>query len=140
MVSVRVNGLQNLKKELQVDTKAVDKALRKAIIETAFEVQGNAKESIQRGSKTGREYQKYNPRRVHRASAKGQAPASDTGNLANSIKVKKSALPKASVIAQAGYSGFLEEELDRPFMQPALDDAESYMDSVLNKLIDRALS
>lgn len=42
-------------------------------------------EQIRTGPKTGRLYQRYNPRRTHRASAPGQSPANDQGTLAASF-------------------------------------------------------
>ena len=45
-------------------------------------------ENISRGAKSGETYEKYNPRRTHKASAPGEAPASDTGNLVSQIRVK----------------------------------------------------
>lgn len=44
------------------------------------------RELITTGPKTGRLYNRYNPRRTHRASAPGQPPANDLGALANSFK------------------------------------------------------
>jgi hypothetical protein len=52
-------------------------------------IRGEAIKSIQSGAKSGVMYQMYNPRREHRASAPGQAPASDTGNLVSKIIVKQ---------------------------------------------------
>ncbi len=42
-------------------------------------------EEIYEGPKTGRLYRRYNPRRIHQASAPGQSPASDQGTLARSF-------------------------------------------------------
>ena len=50
-------------------------------------IRAEAIKSIQTGAKSGVMYQMYNPRREHRASAPGQAPASDTGNLVSKIIV-----------------------------------------------------
>ena len=50
---------------------------------TAIELRGNIVKKIQRGPKTGRIYQRGNV--VHQASKKGEAPATDTGRLVNSI-------------------------------------------------------
>jgi hypothetical protein len=52
-------------------------------------IRAEAIKSIQTGSKSGVMYQMYNPRREHRASAPGQAPASDTGNLVSKIIVNQ---------------------------------------------------
>lgn len=42
-------------------------------------------DEIYNGPKTGRVYLRYNPRRVHQASAPGQSPANDQGTLARSF-------------------------------------------------------
>ena len=52
-------------------------------------IRGEAIKSIQQGAKSGIVYEKYNPRRTHRASAPGEAPASDTGNLVSKKIVKQ---------------------------------------------------
>ena len=90
-------------------------------------IRGEAVRSIQQGSKTGRIYQKYNPRRTHRASAPGEAPASDTGFLASSIMVKKEK-DVVQVTSNAKYAPFLEfgtsKILPRPFMFPASEKSK----------------
>ncbi len=45
-------------------------------------VRNTAVTSINQGAKSGVVYEKYNPRRTHRASAPGEPPATDTGYLA----------------------------------------------------------
>ena len=56
-----------------------------AVAETVFAIDAGVKHKIQRGPNSGRIYEKYRPRRTHQASAPGQAPATDTGNLIGSI-------------------------------------------------------
>lgn len=97
----------------------------------ALLTQGEAVRAIQRGPATGIVYQKYNPRRTHRASAPGQAPMTDEGMLARSIavdtKTPKSVRRLSDVYADTGsnlvYALFLEEGTrdmaKRPFMYPA---------------------
>ena len=46
-------------------------------------------DEIYNGPKTGRLYKRYNPRRLHRASAPGQSPANDQGTLARSFTAKQ---------------------------------------------------
>ena len=90
-------------------------------------VQNTAKESIMKGG-TGRMYEKYEPRRSHRASAPNQPPASDTGFLVSNITMDVDAKADGSVVGQiissAPYSKHLEfgtvNMTERPFMQPAL--------------------
>ena len=90
-------------------------------------VRNTAVESIQRGSKDGKVYQKYIPRRTHQASAEGQPPATDTGYLVQNINLKIDAEGLgASVESNADYSAALEfgtrKMAARPFMQPALEE------------------
>lgn len=61
--------------------------------------------------------------RFHRASAKGQPPAKDTGHLYRDIKVVRSGRGKFRVLFGAKYAGFLEFNLDRPFVFPAIEAA-----------------
>lgn len=63
--------------------------------------------------------------KVHRASAAGEAPAIDTGNLANSIQTRKTGQGSAVVEVGAEYGLPLElgtrKMAARPFMRPAAD-------------------
>jgi hypothetical protein len=61
--------------------------------------------------------------RFHRASAKGQAPAEDTGRLYRDISVRRMARGNYRVRFGAPYAGFLELALDRPFILPAIEAA-----------------
>ena len=68
---------------------------------------------------------RYNPRRTHQASAPGQAPASDTGNLVSQIIVRPKNPDEVAVESNALYSSFLEfgtsKMLARPFLFPATE-------------------
>ena len=97
------------------------------IAATALGVESDAVKSIQRGTKTGIKSKKHKPNRVHRASAAGEAPASDTGNLASSIK----AIIRndyAIVGTDQDYGFYLEfgtqSILERPWLRPARDKNE----------------
>lgn len=102
----------------------VDKQVLMAAVDTA----NIARKSIQRGPKTGRTYQKYNPRRTHQASAADEAPATDTGALVSSITQEKIGEAEAIVGSKIVYSKFLEfgtRDIDeRPFLRPALKKAQ----------------
>ena len=90
-------------------------------------VRNTAVNSINQGAKSGVTYEKYNPRRTHKASAAGEPPATDTGYLVSNIfvNVDTDGLG-ASVESRAEYSSFLEFGTSkmgaRPFMQPALEE------------------
>ena len=103
-------------------------------------IRGEAIKSIQTGAKSGVMYQKYNPRREHRASAPGQAPASDTGNLVSKIIVKNNK-DEVRVQSNANYSKFLEfgtsKMLARPFMFPAKEKSKKKIIQITaNKVVE----
>jgi len=101
-------------------------------------IRGEAIKSIQAGAKSGIVYEKYNPRRSHRASAPGQAPASDTGNLVSKIIVKQKTKNITNVESNADYSAFLEYGTSkmepRPFMLPAFEKSKK---PVINAVLKR---
>jgi hypothetical protein len=88
-------------------------------------VQNRARELIQRGSKTGRIYQKYGPRRTHQASAPGEAPATDTGGLVRSVQADMNETEREVEISAGGPAKHLEygtrHMAPRPFLLPALE-------------------
>ena len=106
--------------------------------------EGAAKIKIQTSPATGRKYGK------HQASAPGEPPATDLGNLVNDWpppKVKGSQT-KPSIEGGPGaeYAGMLElgtSKMEaRPFMRPALDESESEIalavSNVLSKFANKA--
>ena len=100
-------------------------ATRRIVRETAHDIERRAKLSIQSGAKTGRLYRRG--KKFHRASAPGQAPATDTGNLVNSIGVQFTGETRAIVYVGAEYAPHLEygtaRMAARPFMTPAAEAA-----------------
>jgi hypothetical protein len=63
----------------------------------------------------------------HRASAPGESPADDTGFLANSIRATPAQVDangvRAAVAVGAKYGRRLEEEMNRPYLRPAIEKA-----------------
>jgi len=103
-------------------------------------VRNTAVQSIQQGAKSGVVYEKYNPRRTHKASSAGQPPATDTGFLVNNIALKIDADSLgASVESRADYSVFLEfgtsKMSARPFMQPALESNKGKIRQLEKRMI-----
>ena len=103
-------------------------------------VEGTAKDSIQKGG-TGILYEKYNPRRSHRASAPKEPPATDTGFLVSQISMNVKKEPNGVVVGQiisaAPYSAHLEfgttNMTERPFMQPALEKNRRKIEALFNQ-------
>ncbi len=122
---------RKIAKRLQKDA---PRNLKKAMTKSALLVRGEAVSSILSGNKSGVTYRKYNPNRTHTASAKGQAPASDTGTLASGISHEvvmegRNVVGKITAFASDGGGDNYAKHLEfgtvnmsaRPFMQPALN-------------------
>ena len=116
---IRKNNSRRLESEYNRNAKQV-------VARAAAMVHATAVQSITDGNKSGESYEKYNPRRTHRASAAGEPPAADTGYLHSNIfmDIDSDGLG-ASVESRAEYSAYLEfgtaDLAARPFMQPALE-------------------
>ena len=110
--------LQSLTKLISSKEKAVNRALKVSAMEYALFM----KESITRHQSSGREYRRRTV--VHKASAPGYAPNSDTGFLASSITVSRRIRNSTiEVIVGARYARALEfgtkKMRKRPFVLPA---------------------
>ena len=120
--TINVKNLDKVLKSFRTISKDMKPELRQVIQGGAQLIRGEAVKSIQSGPKSGKVYQRYNPTRTHKASAPGEAPASDTGNLVNKIIVKNSK-DQVQVQSNAHYSKFLEYGTSkmqaRPFLFPA---------------------
>lgn len=139
-VQIQVKGIKEALKSLKALEKDLQEPFREVIKGGAQLIRGEAIKSIQTGPKSGRTYEKYNPRRTHRASAPGQAPASDTGNLVSQIQVKSTNPDEVTVESGANYSKFLEfgtsKILPRPFLFPATERSRpKIQQAVFNKVV-----
>ena len=147
-ISVKIEGLDKFHKRLKVNQDAIEKEVAAALFVSAKKIEGDAKKSILQGGKTGRTYQKYNPRRTHRASAPGQAPASDTGRLVNSIHSELiRRIPEAVIKAGGGvvkYARMLEygtsKMAARPFFFPAVERNRRFITERVKKGIRKAIA
>lgn len=99
-----------------------------AVNASAHQIVGNAVLAIQNPPKTGRTY--MHGKVVHQASAPGEAPASDTGNLARSGSVRRVGLAHYQCVFSAEYARPLEYGnaagtiLPRPYLRPAAQKEE----------------
>ena len=96
--------------------------IRKALIAAGSAIKVDAQLSITGGTRTGHVYVRDG--KPHQASAPGEPPASDTGQLADSIVEQEfPAELRVEVSAHAPYAADLEfgnsKILERPFMRPA---------------------
>jgi len=123
---VKVEGQDRVRKTLRRLNKLSEGAIEDAIAAGALDVETEAKRLVQRGPKTGVVYNLSNPNRVHRSSAPGESPATDTGHLVRNIGHRLDAdRLGADVHSRASYSEELEfgtQNMEaRPFMQPAFE-------------------
>jgi len=143
-------------------------AVGKIVRRTANDVERRAKVAIQSGHKTGKTYarsttgkrrvhvtvhdtttgakrrewtgqrQTVTTRTTHRASAPGEAPATDTGELVNSISVEMTRQTEALVMVDAEYGAALEygtaRVAARPFLTPAAEGARAAFVRDMQKL------
>lgn len=86
MMKARVLHMSRLQSKVKKADIGLKSAAVRALRSLVTPVETEAKRKVLSGPKTGRIYVRNNPRRVHQASAPGQAPANDTGRLVASIE------------------------------------------------------
>ncbi len=127
-INLKVKNLKKVLSQLNRLQKDMEVPFQEIVKGGGQLIRGEAIKSIQSGAKSGVMYQMYNPRRQHRASAPGEAPASDTGNLVSKIRVKQKSKNVTNVESNADYSAYLEygtsKMQPRPFMLPAFEKSK----------------
>ena len=140
MTTIKIKGLEPTLKNLRLLQNGLDKELTNVLRGGGQLIRGEAIRSIQTGPKSGRTYEKYNPRRTHKASAPGQEPASDTGNLVSQIMSVADG-KNTLVESRAEYSKFLEfgtsKMLPRPFLFPASEKSTKKIVQVLIQKLNK---
>ncbi len=125
---VEVLGVGRLKTRLSSKATELQKNLRAALVKAGNLVAGTAKKKILRDPHTGEIYGN------HQASAPGESPANDLGNLARGIKVVKEA-DFVLVVSTAEYSAALEfgtkNIAPRPFLGPSLQENKEKIKELL---------
>ena len=125
-------------------TERIRRAARQSIVSSVEDIRTEAISLVLEGEKTGRVYRRGG--REHRASAPGEAPASDSGNLVNNITaVYNLEEGWGEVQANTEYAmrleyGFVGEDslgrsydqAPRPFLRPALVNQR---DAIVNNLV-----
>lgn len=142
------------------------KLLDKVVQESAAELEGEIKKTILDSTPRGRTYRrgaitkaatkplralglravKNDPKRLvagarfHRASAKGQPFASDTGNTLNSIRAKETGEMKAKVSSGSRIAEILDNpnKLDRPFFKTVAEKFKPKFKANISETIKKA--
>jgi HK97 gp10 family phage protein len=135
-VKTTLTGFTKLKK-LPGKKVRINDLMRTAVLVAANQVANDARRAVAGGPKGGKAYKKYNPKRDHVASAPGEAPATDLGQLLASIRAFAPGNKHlhAFVIAEAFYAKWLEfgtgNILPRPFMGPAFEKNKPWIRQLL---------
>ena len=137
-IDLKISNLKEFNKKLNKHIQ--DNKVKEYVTRGTMMVMNTAKKSIASGG-TGELYEKYQPRRSHRASAPNQPPATDTGFLISQITMKvkahKNGVVEGSIISAAPYSKALEfgttQMTERPFMQPALQKNKRKIQKLFKK-------
>jgi HK97 gp10 family phage protein len=144
IVRIKLEGRKEMQAALREMSDDVRQAASRAVIGTAVEMRGDVIKSIQHGPASGRAYRKYNPNRVHRASAPGQAPMTDTGRLASSITFDQRGDLTAVVGSAIVYAVYLEygtsQMAARPFFRPAVEAVRAKFERRLEAAIGGAVA
>lgn len=136
-VRVEIEGAAELARQIDgVKAKAAP-TIRAALWQAAQIIRNEAVRGIMKGPKTGRWYGR------HQASAAGEYPAADTGNLSRSIQQKNTQTvlgPAVDVEASASYAEPLElkapERGGRPFLGRAFE--AKYLEAI--RVIEAAVA
>lgn len=123
---------------------AIKVAIARGTTKGALLVQKAARQAILRGPKSGNVYARG--KKDHIASAPGEAPANDTGNLQRSITVV-AAQPGTVATAQVNVSAEYGQHLEfgtinmapRPFLQPALDNNKTAIGAIIKAEVAAAV-
>ena len=119
----------------QITAEMSDK-VEAAVRKTTFDISATAKLSMG-PPKHGQQYQRYG--KIHTASAPGEAPAIDTGNLVNSIREEFPSSKQGVVFTGVEYAPGLEfgslKVLPRPFFIPAAEKVWPKFIAALKSLI-----
>ena len=114
-----------LKNDLPKITAQMAPYARLVVLKTTLDIERESKQSMS-GPKHGREYPSKN-RKMHQASAPGEAPAIDTGVLVNSIQSQMTGPMTGIVFTNTEYAPILEfgsvHMAPRPFFLPAAKQA-----------------
>ena len=140
----RIEGGDELLRNLRRFGKAGKRQGERAVRATAEKVRSDAIKAIQRGPATGRVYERgggQNLSATHQASAPGESPTTDTGNLVSSGKADHMGLT-SDVKFTAPYANALEfgtmKMEPRPFLHPAMVANRAFYIRKLEEAVSRA--
>lgn len=142
-VSAKLFGRKTTRDALKRVAAAGGQTANAVTVEASEQLLFKIKDLIQGGPKTGRVYRRYNPFRIHQASAPGQPPAEDLGRLSNSFGIEYKKLNqyawRATVGSDLVYAAALEygnpstNLLPRPYLSVAVREQEREMGGIITE-------
>lgn len=140
-VSYSLKGAKELTEYLREAPQKVRMAVDDELSDISAEMEGAIVLKITHGAKSGRVYKRGQVK--HQASAPGEAPASDTGNLMKSIyseKVRDLTYVVGSRIVYALHLEYGTRKMAaRPFFRPAVEQEKTEINPRLKAVIDGVL-
>ena len=125
-VKIEISGLKEVQDAIRAYQGDISKQLGLIVNAAALEAVSDVRRAIQGPPKTGREYPRGRDK-VHRASAPGQAPATDNGTLVISIYNEDRGRNAKAIGSRLPYAFYLEFgtfKMDaRPSWVPAVERA-----------------
>lgn len=140
-IGVELDGMAQLLGQLKALGADAEDVVMETITDLVMDTQAFAIQGIQGGG-GGRVYEKYSPRRTHRASAPGAYPATDTGRLASSVRVimPTAASLSGEVGTEVKYGAWLEfgtsRMAARPWLLPSFEKAKIGIEKELKTRIE----
>jgi phage gpG-like protein len=136
-ISLSVSNVKELQAAINKIGGKAERNVSRAIEATALGINRDVKDAIQRGDKTGRVYQRGNI--THRASAPGEAPATDTGTLVSSIYYEPQSGLLSMIGSRLAYAYYLEFGTMRIAPRPSWMPAVEANREKFNRLIEEGL-
>ena len=142
-VNVEIVGMKEVRAALARLGVDIEKACGTAVQASALEALTDVRKAIQGPPKTGREYPRgKNGDKIHRASAPGEAPATDTGALASSTYHTPVNPLTAAIGSRLDYAFYLEfgtfKMEKRPSWVPAVERAAPRLQKRIERIIAQA--
>ena len=136
-ISIKVENVKAVQDAIRLYGAKAERNISRVIDATALTINRDVKDAIDRGAKSGRLYRRRNIE--HRASAPGQAPATDTGFLLSSIYYERNTPLSATVGSRLDYAYFLEFGTVRIEPRPAWLPATEKNREKFNRLLEEGI-
>ena len=123
---------------------AVKQAVGKEVRRAGLDIEGQAKLNIQQSPASGRIYTLSNPSRKHQASAPGEPPATDLGDLVNSIAFKM--VGELTGVVEVGSDHGAVQEFGgknmaaRPYLGPAVQQVLPSFEANIRRALSTAVN